>query len=124
MQNNNKKSVPEPLMFIHTVSTPIMTNESRSYFDSRDYKNKKNKINYKEHTNNSLIDQLLLKKIKNIIQMHKQGNMINCMIETLNNESYEGIPFDIVNNKLLINQNNNILEITLNEVYDVIILKL
>ena len=49
MQNNNnvRKTIPEPLMFIHTVSTPILSNGSKKYYDSRDDKNHKliNSIN-------------------------------------------------------------------------------
>ena len=45
MQNNNniKKVVPEPLLFIHTVSTPIMSNGSQRYYDSRDPEKSKSK---------------------------------------------------------------------------------
>lgn len=33
MQNdkNIRKTIPEPLMFIHTVSTPILSNGSKKY---------------------------------------------------------------------------------------------
>ena len=46
MQNNNnniKKVIPEPLLFIHTVSTPIMSNGSQRYYDSRDPEKSKSK---------------------------------------------------------------------------------
>ena len=38
MQNdkNIRKTIPEPLMFIHTVSTPILSNGSKKYYDSRE----------------------------------------------------------------------------------------
>ncbi len=123
MQNNNiRKTIPEPLMFIHTVSTPITTSSSRVTYDSRDGKNIN--ITKKEFCKKDQIDLLLFKKIQNIIQMYKQGTGVECLIETSNNESIEGIPFDIIDEEVLINQNEQVIKITLNEIIDVIILKL
>lgn len=105
MQNNNniKKVVPEPLLFIHTVSTPIMSNGSQRYYDSRDPEKSKSKekaeliIGKEENKKSEIrkakkIDELLLKKIQNIVQMYKLEHPIPTIIETNNNESYEGIP--------------------------------
>lgn len=119
MQNNNvRKTIPEPLMFIHTVKTPINVSSSKTYFDSRDQKN---------HTINKMtkekIDDLLLKKIKNIVMMNKQGNNIDCLIETINNQSIEGQPSDIIDDYLLLN-NNQETKILLKDIFDIIILKL
>lgn len=139
MQNNDiRKTIPEPLMFIHTVSTPIVTNGSRRYFDSRDKR--------KEHSSNvtrivpplplkeirkKTIDELLFNKIKNIVQMYRMDNPISCLIETENNESIEGIPFAIENEQLLIKREvinndcdeNEVFKILLIDIKDVIILK-
>ena len=84
MQNNNniKKVIPEPLLFIHTVSTPIMSNGSQRYYDSRDPEKSKSKekaeliIGKEENKKSEIrkakkIDELLLKKIQNIVQMYK-----------------------------------------------------
>lgn len=135
MQNNDiRKTIPEPLMFIHTVSTPIINNGSKRYFDSRDKKKEQPlnltrivpPLNIKEGKKKS-IDELLLNKIKNIVQMYKISNPISCLIETENNESIEGIPYAIEDGSLLIEQEsidtNNILKILLIDIKDVIILK-
>lgn len=128
MQNNDvRKTIPEPLMFIHTVSTPIITNGSKRYFDSRD-KNKENriidnKINLTNKIKKRNIDEILLNKINNIIQMYKMSNPILCLVETSNNESIEGIPYQIDNERLFIKVNEDTIEIQLNEINDVIILK-
>lgn len=136
MQNNNnmKKVVPEPLLFIHTVSTPIMSNGSQRYYDSRDPKKSKAKdrveliITKEENKTTEIrkakkIDELLFKKIQNIVQMYKLEHPIPTIIETINNESYEGIPFKIENNILYINQDEEIVEIKLDDIKDAIILK-
>lgn len=119
MQNN--KTIPEPLMFIHTVSTPITVNSSKNYFDSRE---KKARINNLELTKKDKVDLLLLKKIQNIIQMYKQGTGVNCLVQTIHNESIEGVPYNIENEFLLVNQNEQIITIALKDIFDVIILKL
>lgn len=129
MQNSDvRKTIPEPLMFIHTVSTPIITNGSRRYFDSRD-KNIKTVVN-KDNLSKPIqiikkksIDEILLNKINNIIQMYKMSNPVLCIVETTNNESIEGIPYQIDNEILSVKTNEDIIEINLYEINDVIILK-
>lgn len=137
MQNNNniKKVIPEPLLFIHTVSTPIMSNGSQRYYDSRDPEKSKSKekaeliIGKEENKKSEIrkakkIDELLLKKIQNIVQMYKLEHPIPTIIEINNNESYEGIPFKIENDMLYVNQDEQIIEIKLDDIKDAIILKI
>lgn len=137
MQNNNniKKVIPEPLLFIHTVSTPIMSNGSQRYYDSRDPEKSKSKekaeliIGKEENKKSEIrkakkIDELLLKKIQNIVQMYKLEHPIPTIIETNNNESCEGIPFKIENDMLYVNQDEQIIEIKLDDIKDAIILKI
>lgn len=133
MQNNNniKKVIPEPLMFIHTVSTPIMSNGSQKYYDSRNPEKSKSKEKVKliignensEIGKTKKIDELLFKKIQNIVQMYKLEHPIPTIIETVNNESYEGIPFKIEDDILYVNQEEQIIEIKLDDIKDAIILK-
>ena len=103
MQNdkNIRKTIPEPLMFIHTVSTPILSNGSKKYYDSREASNKTNASTIPtiipdevllERNRGRTIDRLLYQKIQNIIQMYEKGHPIPCLIETRNNESFEGVP--------------------------------
>ena len=93
MENNKNvgKIIPEPLMFIHTVSTPILSNGSKRYFDSRQkYQKAKSEENLQNefiHDRNHKIDQILLQKIQNIVQMNEKGYQIPCLIETRKNES-------------------------------------
>ena len=137
MQNNNniKKVIPEPLLFIHTVSTPIMSNGSQRYYDSRDPEKSKSKekaeliIGKEENKKSEIrkakkIDELLLKKIQNIVQMYELEHPIPTIIETNNNESYEGRPFKIENDMLYVNQDEQIIEIKLDDIKDAIILKI
>ena len=137
MQNNNniKKVIPEPLLFIHTVSTPIMSNGSQRYYDSRDPEKSKSKekaeliIGKEENKKSEIrkakkIDELLLKKIQNIVQMYELEHPITTIIETNNNESYEGITFKIENDMLYVNQDEQIIEIKLDDIKDAIILKI
>ena len=70
------------------------------------------------------IDELLLKKIQNIVQMYELEHPIPTIIETNNNESYEGIPFKIENDMLYVNQDEQIIEIKLDDIKDAIILKI
>lgn len=121
MQKNNiNKTIPEPLMFIHTISTPITTSSSKNYFDSRDKTSKTITI-----SNKNTIDAMLMNKIKNIVQMYKQGTSVPCLIETKNNYSIEGIPFKIEQETLLINNiNQETIKIRLREINDIIILKI
>lgn len=120
MQKNNlNKTIPEPLMFIHTVSTPITKSSSKNYFDSRDNVSKTIRS-----VNKETINTLLLNKIKNIVQMYKQGTNILCLIETKNNESIEGLPINIEQDTLTINSNDDIIKVKLKNIHDVIILKI
>lgn len=120
MQKNNiNKTIPEPLMFIHTISTPITTTSSKNYFDSRDNISKTINI-----SNKNTIDIMLMNKINNIVQMYKQGTGVPCLIETKNNYSIEGIPFQIEQDVLQINNNNEIINIRLKEINDIVILKI
>lgn len=84
MQNdkNIRKTIPEPLMFIHTVSTPILSNGSKKYYDSREASNKTNASTIPtiipdevllERNRGRTIDRLLYQKIQNIIQMYERG---------------------------------------------------
>ena len=127
MQNdkNIRKTIPEPLMFIHTVSTPILSNGSKRYYDSRETNNKANASTIPtiipnefllERNRGRTIDSLLYQKIQNIIQMYEKGHPIPCLIETRNNESFEGVPTKI--------QNEEINRVLLNDIKDVIILKI
>lgn len=131
MNNNNiRKTVPEPLMFIHTVSTPICSNGSRRYFDSRN-QDVKSSFRKNEMVNLSAIqkdnkglDELLRQKINNIIQMYEMSYGIPCLIETKNNESIEGIPYKIENGNLLVKQDECTICIILSDIKDIIILKI
>lgn len=138
MNNENnlgRKTVPEPLLFIHSVSTPILSNGSQRYFDSRDPATSKNTKTFatsfhrnfseeKEMTTHSGMDELLFKKIQNIVQMYGMNHPIPTLIETKHNESYEGIPYQIENETLYIKQNETHLEIPLSDIQDAIILKI
>ena len=135
MQNdkNIRKTIPEPLMFIHTVSTPILSNGSKKYYDSREASNKTNAstiptiIPYEvllERNRGRTIDRLLYQKIQNIIQMYEKGHPIPCLIETRNNESFEGVPTKIENDELITIQNGETNRVLLNDIKDVIILKI
>lgn len=129
MQNNNqnlnkniRKTIPEPLMFIHTVSTPIMTSSSRRYYDSRDKKTRP-VANYSIIPNRP-IDELLFRKIQNLIQMYEKNYEIPCLIETKDNESIEGIPYRLEQEILLLKKEQETITIPLNKIKDVIILKI
>ena len=135
MQNdkNIRKTIPEPLMFIHTVSTPILSNGSKKYYDSREASNKTNASTIPtiipdevllERNRGSTIDRLLYQKIQNIIQMYEKGHPIPCLIETRNNESFEGVPTKIENDELITIQNGETNRVLLNDIKDVIILKI
>ena len=120
MQKNNiNKTIPEPLMFIHTISTPVTSISSKNYYDSRDKVSRTINI-----SNKDTIDIMLLNKIKNIVQMYKQGTSVPCLTETKNNYSIEGIPYQIEQDMLYINNNNEIIKIKLKEILDIIILKI
>lgn len=135
MQNdkNIRKTIPEPLMFIHTVSTPILSNGSKKYYDSREASNKTNASTIPtiipdevllERNRGRTIDRLLYQKIQNIIQMYEKGHSIPCLIETRNNESFEGVPTKIENDELITIQNGETNRVLLNDIKDVIILKI
>ena len=135
MQNdkNIRKTIPEPLMFIHTVSTPILSNGSKKYYDSREASNKTNASTIPtiitdevllERNRGRTIDRLLYQKIQNIIQMYEKGHPIPCLIETRNNESFEGVPTKIENDELITIQNGETNRVLLNDIKDVIILKI
>ena len=135
MQNdkNIRKTIPEPLMFIHTVSTPILSNGSKKYYDSREASNKTNASTIPtiipdevllERNRGRTIDRLLYQKIQNIIQMYEKGHAIPCLIETRNNESFEGVPTKIENDELITIQNGETNRVLLNDIKDVIILKI
>lgn len=130
MNNNTRKTIPEPLMFIHTVSTPICSNGSRRYYDSR------NKDINSSFRNNDMVnlpmtkkddrvlDELLRQKLNNIIQMYEMSYGIPCLIETKNNESIEGIPYKIEKENLFIKQDEFNVCIVLSDIKDIIILKI
>lgn len=135
MQNdkNIRKTIPEPLMFIHTVSTPILSNGSKKYYDSREASNKTNASTIPtiipdevllERNRGRTIDRLLYQKIQNIIQMYEKGHPIPCLIETRNNESFEGVPTKIENDELITIQNGETNRVLSNDIKDVIILKI
>ena len=135
MQNdkNIRKTIPEPLMFIHTVSTPILSNGSKKYYDSREASNKTNASTIPtiipdevllERNRGRTIDRLLYQKIQNIIQMYEKGHPIPCLIETRNNESFEGVPTKIENDELITIPNGETHRVLLNDIKDVIILKI
>lgn len=135
MQNdkNIRKTIPEPLMFIHTVSTPILSNGSKKYYDSREASNKTNASTIPtiipdevllERNRGRTIDRLLYQKIQNIIQMYEKGHPIPCLIETRNNKSFEGVPTKIENDELITIQNGETNRVLLNDIKDVIILKI
>ena len=135
MQNdkNIRKTIPEPLMFIHTVSTPVLSNGSKKYYDSREASNKTNASTIPtiipdevllERNRGRTIDRLLYQKIQNIIQMYEKGHPIPCLIETRNNESFEGVPTKIENDELITIQNGETNRVLLNDIKDVIILKI
>ena len=131
MQNNNnvRKTIPEPLMFIHTVSTPILSNGSKKYYDSRDDKNHTliNSLNNSSiisTPNKQNIGELLYKKLQNVVQMYEKGHAIPCLIETKNNESIEGIPYKMENEKLYLKKDDDIIDIDLTNIKDAIILKI
>ena len=135
MQNdkNIRKTIPEPLMFIHTVSTPILSNGSKKYYDSREASNKTNASTIPtiipdevllERNRGRTIDRLLYQKIQNIIQMYEKGHPIPCLIETRNNESFEGVPTKIENDELITIQNGETNRVLLNDIKDVIILNI
>ena len=135
MQNdkNIRKTIPEPLMFIHTVSTPILSNGSKKYYDSREASNKTNASTIPtiipdevllERNRGRTIDRLLYQKIQNIIQMYEKGHPIPCLIETRNNESFGGVPTKIENDELITIQNGETNRVLLNDIKDVIILKI
>ena len=56
--------------------------------------------------------------------MYELEHPIPTIIETNNNESYEGIPFKIENDMIYVNQDEQIIEIKLDDIKDAIILKI
>ena len=112
MDNNVRKTIPEPLMFIHTVSTPITSNGSKTVYDSR-YKNTFKKL---EKQNEEVVDQLVLKKLESIIKMNELNHLVNCLFETTTNMSIEGIPLLIEEGEVVIKQINGDVKIKLNEI--------
>ena len=130
MNNNTRKTIPEPLMFIHTVSTPICSNGSRRYYDSR---NKDINSSFRNNDmvnlpmikkDDKVLDELLRQKLNNIIQMYEMSYGIPCLIETKNNESIEGIPYKIEKVNLFIKQDEFNVCIVLSDIKDIIILKI
>ena len=130
MNNNTRKTIPEPLMFIHTVSTPICSNGSRRYYDSR---NKDINSSFRNNDmvnlpmikkDDKVLDELLRQKLNNIIQMYEMSYGIPCLIETKNNESIEGIPYKIEKENLFIKQDEFNVCIVLSDIKDIIILKI
>lgn len=77
-----------------------------------------------ERNRGRTIDRLLYQKIQNIIQMYEKGHPIPCLIETRNNESFEGVPTKIENDELITIQNGETNRVLLNDIKDVIILKI
>lgn len=141
MQNNNNsnnvnKIIPDPLLFIHSVSTPIVSNGSQRYYDSRKPEiSKKDRssgyvFNQNRNFNNSPLQEnlnqenVLRKKLENLVQMFKMNHPIPTLIETVNNLSFEGIPFKIENDTLFLKQDPTHLEIPLKDIRDAIILKI
>lgn len=141
MQNNNNsnnvnKIIPDPLLFIHSVSTPIVSNGSQRYYDSRKPEiskkdrssgyvfNQNRNLNTNPLQENLNQENLLRKKLENLVQMFKMNHPIPTLIETVNNLSFEGIPFKIENDTLFLKQDPTHLEIPLKDIRDAIILKI
>lgn len=142
MQNNNNncnnvnKVIPDPLLFIHSVSTPIVSNGSQRYYDSRkpDISKKDRSSGYVFNQNRTFNanptqdnlnqENLLRKKIENLVQMFQMNHPIPTLIETIHNYSFEGIPFKIENDILFLKQDPTHLEIPLKDIKDAIILKI
>lgn len=141
MQNNNNsnnvnKIIPDPLLFIHSVSTPIVSNGSQRYYDSRKPEiskrdrssgyvfNQNRNINTNPLQGNLNQENLLRKKLENLVQMFKMNHPIPTLIETVNNLSFEGIPFKIENDTLFLKQDPTHLEIPLKDIRDAIILQI
>lgn len=141
MQNNNNsnnvnKIIPDPLLFIHSVSTPIVSNGSQRYYDSRKPEiskrdrssgyvfNQNRNINTNPLQGNLNQENLLRKKLENLVQMFKMNHPIPTLIETVNNLSFEGIPFKIENDILFLKQDPTHLEIPLKDIRDAIILQI
>lgn len=141
MQNNNNsnnvnKIIPDPLLFIHSVSTPIVSNGSQRYYDSRKPEiskkdrssgyvfNQNRNLNTNPLQENLNQENLLRKKLENLVQMFKMNHPIPTLIETVNNLSFEGIPFKIENDTLFLKQDPTHLEIPLKDIRDAIILQI
>ncbi len=133
MQRNNdknRKTIPEPLLFIHSVSTPIISNGSQRYFDSRHPETSKNDrgsgivFRQTNHQPAPSANDLLRKKLENLVQMYTMNRPIPTLIETIHNTSFEGIPYKIENEVLYLSQNETHLEIPLADITDAVILKI
>lgn len=141
MQNNNNsnnvnKIIPDPLLFIHSVSTPIVSNGSQRYYDSRKPEiskkdrtsgyvfNQNRSLNLSSSQDNLSQENLLRKKLENLVQMFQMNHPIPTLIETIHNYSFEGIPFKIENDVLFLKQDPTHLEIPLKDIKDAIILKI
>ncbi len=136
--DNNRKTIPEPLLFIHSVSTPIISNGSQRYFDSRHPETSKNDrgsgIVFRQsnlqrcfESNNQPVqsaNDLLRKKLENLVQMYTMNHPIPTLIETIHNTSFEGIPYKIEDEVLYLSQNETHLEIPLADITDAVILKI
>ncbi len=114
MSNKNDLN---PLMFIDTVSTNITKTSSQVVFDSR-YHKKKSDL--------KVIDDTLYQKLKNIVSLYNDHE-ITCQlrVNTLKEEKIViGIPYLIDNNILYIKTENRELKIEINNIAELIILKI
>ncbi len=117
----------DPLMFIETVTTKGLP-QGRTVYDSRYDKVdlssfKKEESNIEDNLDmNTSIDEETLSKLESVVALYKIAKPVLCNIKTINTK-YEGIPFKLQDEDLLIKQNGEDVVININEIQEIMILR-
>lgn len=116
-ENMSNKNDLNPLMFIDTISTNITKTSSQVVFDSRYHKKKKEV---------KVVNDTLYQKLNNIVSLY-DNHEITCQIivNTLKEErSIIGTPYLIDNNLLYVKVENKEVKIDINNIVELIIIKI
>lgn len=119
----------DPLMFIETVTTKGLP-QGRTVYDSRydTIKKEKQPLDDKnevveEVIINKELNTEVLNKLDNVVDLYQMSKPVICDIITIS-ERFEGIPFYKDDEKLLIKQNGEDVSINLQEIQEVLILRI
>lgn len=119
----------DPLMFIETVTTKGLP-QGRTVYDSRYDTIKKEKPllddkqeEVEEVVINKEVDVEILNKLDSVVDLYQIAKPVICDIITVS-QHFEGIPFYKDDEKLLIKQNGEDVSINLQEIQEVLILRI